>query len=151
MTGCQASNQTTVEKNDQLNNIMQNNDINRTTVENKDGISILRYKVNNDTPVFSSGRTRGYLALDNNCLVIQMKQGGKSVALALPISDDSSQWQTKWDSNNQELIFQGQRFKLGSYLDLGGGGRSHNQVMDGSEACSTYDIFAAFSISIIPS
>jgi len=151
MTGCQASNQSPVEKNSQPNNIMQNSDMSETTIENKDDISILRYKVSNDTPVFSSGRTRGYLALDNNCLVIKMKQEGKSIALALPISEDRSQWQTKWDSDNQELIFQGQRFKLGSYLDLGGGGRNHNQVMDGFEACSTYDIFAAFSISIIPS
>jgi len=140
-----------VETNSESNNIRQSNETAKATIEDENKISILRYKVSNDIPVFSSGRTSGYLALENNCLVIKSKQDARSVALALPISDDNNQWQTKWDNSSQELIFQGERFKLGSYLDLGGGGTSHDQVMGSSKACSKYGIFAAFNIDVISS
>ena len=112
---------------------------------------ILRYNVPVVDPVLTTARNSGYLSVENNCLVIKLdKDSTTSMALALPISEDKSQWQTQWDSKNQTLIFDGQRYQLGQRLDLGGhGGFDPKRISNPSPACKDYSIWGGYIIGIL--
>ena len=152
LTGCQPSQ---LGKNEwgidtQLSSDSQSIDVKKDNESsiNKATPEILRYKVATQTPVFNSARWYGFLGVENNCLVIRYKDTTEPVALALPISDDSSQWQVEWDVDSKALIYNGQHFKLGQYLDMGGGGPSNaNNVIHKTLACQDYKALTIFSLN----
>ena len=152
LMGCQPSQ---LSKNElgidtQLSSDSQSIDVKKenTSSLNEATPEILRYKVATETPVFNSARIYGFLGVENNCLVIRYKDTTEPVALALPISDDSSQWQVKWDADSKELIYNGQHFKLGQYLDMGGGGHSNaNNLIYKTLACQDYKALTIFSLN----
>lgn len=153
LTGCQPSQ---LDKNEfpvetPLSSDHKSNNVKVDNTSSIDNVNpeILRYKVATKTPVFASAKWYGYLDIENNCLVIRYKDTVEPMALALPISDDSSQWQVEWDADKKELIYNNQRFKLGRYLYMGGGGGGNaDSFIYKTLACQNYKVLTIFSLNL---
>ena len=104
--------------------------------------SIARYKVASKDSIFMTARLQGKLELKDNCLVIQQEGEPKPYLLALPISDDSSEW--KIDLVGNQLLYKDKKYKLGEKLDLGGGFMEYSKLMVKPKGCENYGVWAGY-------
>ena len=104
--------------------------------------SIARYKVASKDSIFMTARLQGKLALKDNCLVIQQEGEPKPYLLALPISDDSSEW--KIDLVGNQLLYKDKKYKLGEKLDLGGGFMEYSKLVVKPKGCENYGVWAGY-------
>ena len=104
--------------------------------------SIARYKVASKDSIFKTARLQGKLELKDNCLVIQQEGEPKPYLLALPISDDSSEW--KIDLVGNQLLYKDKKYKLGEKLDLGGGFMEYSKLVVKPKGCENYGVWAGY-------
>ena len=127
--GCYSSSQNIdMEKNESIKSISPHK-VNKTEY----GINMLRFEVNKSS-VLSSARYWGVLKIKNNCLILDSGKDGEW-ALVFPLDKSKKTNNVFWNNDLKALSFEGEVFKLGQDLDLGGGPINPSYILGDKHNC----------------